>query len=239
MFGNIHSIETFGTVDGPGVRFVVFMQGCPLRCAYCHNPDTWEFGGGTKMSVDSLVAEILRYRNYIEGITVTGGEPFAQIDFVTELFAKVKGYGLSTCVDTSGATFNRNKLTLGKIDKLLDVCDLVMLDIKHIDTAKHEVLTGKGNENILDFAKYLHKKSKDTWLRYVLIPGVTDDEEDLHAWANFVGTLKNVKKIEVLPYHTMGVAKYEMLGIEYKLKGVKEPSKEEVLKAEKILKGRK
>ena len=239
MFGNIHSIETFGTVDGPGVRFVVFMQGCPLRCAYCHNPDTWEFGGGTKMSVNTLLEEILRYRNYIEGITVTGGEPLAQIDFVTELFTKVKEHGLSTCVDTSGATFNRNETTLKKMDKLLDVCDLVMLDIKHIDSAKHEALTGKGNENILDFAKYLAKKNKDTWIRYVLIPSITDDEKDMFSWAKFVGTLKNVKKIEVLPYHTMGVSKYAELGIEYRLNGVKEPTKEEVERAEKILKGRK
>lgn len=239
MFGNIHSIETFGTVDGPGVRFVVFMQGCPLRCAYCHNPDTWEFGSGTKMSVNTLLEEILRYRNYIEGITVTGGEPLAQIDFVTELFTKVKEHGLSTCVDTSGATFNRNETTLKKMDKLLDVCDLVMLDIKHIDSAKHEALTGKGNENILDFAKYLAKKNKDTWIRYVLIPSITDDEKDMFSWANFVGTLKNVKKIEVLPYHTMGVGKYAELGIEYRLNGVKEPTKEEIEKAEKILKGRK
>lgn len=239
MFGNIHSIETFGTVDGPGVRFVVFMQGCPLRCAYCHNPDTWEFGSGTKMSVNTLLEEILRYRNYIEGITVTGGEPLAQIDFVTELFTKVKEHGLSTCVDTSGATFNRNETTLKKMDKLLDVCDLVMLDIKHIDSAKHEALTGKGNENILDFAKYLAKKNKDTWIRYVLIPSITDDEKDMFSWANFVGTLKNVNKIEVLPYHTMGVGKYAELGIEYRLNGVKEPTKEEIEKAEKILKGRK
>lgn len=239
MFGNIHSIETFGTVDGPGVRFVVFMQGCLLRCAYCHNPDTWEFGGGTKMSVNTLLEEILRYRNYIEGITVTGGEPLAQIDFVTELFTRVKEHGLSTCVDTSGATFNRNETTLKKMDKLLDVCDLVMLDIKHIDSAKHEALTGKGNENILDFAKYLAKKNKDTWIRYVLIPSVTDDEKDMLSWANFVGTLKNVKKIEVLPYHTMGVGKYAELGIEYKLNDVKEPTKEEIERAEKILKGRK
>lgn len=239
MFGNIHSIETFGTVDGPGVRFVIFMQGCPLRCAYCHNPDTWEFGKGTKMSVNTLLEEILRYRNYIEGITVTGGEPLAQIDFVTELFTKAKEHGLSTCIDTSGATFNRNETTLKKIDKLLDVCDLVMLDIKHIDSAKHEALTGKGNENILDFAKYLAKKNKDTWIRYVLIPSITDDEKDMLMWAKFVGTLKNVKKIEVLPYHTMGVGKYAELGIEYKLNGVKEPTKEEVEGAEKILKGRK
>lgn len=239
MFGNIHSIETFGTVDGPGVRFVVFMQGCPLRCAYCHNPDTWEFGGGTKMSVNTLLEEILRYRNYIEGITVTGGEPLDQIDFVTELFTKVKEHGLSTCVDTSGATFNRSETTLKKMDKLLDVCDLVMLDIKHIDSAKHEALTGKGNENILDFAKYLAKKNKDTWIRYVLTPSVTDDEKDMLSWAKFVGTLKNVKKIEILPYHTMGVGKYAELGIEYKLNGVKEPTKEEIERAEKILKGRK
>lgn len=239
MFGNIHSIETFGTVDGPGVRFVVFMQGCPLRCAYCHNPDTWEFGSGTKMSVNTLLEEILRYRNYIEGITITGGEPLAQIDFVTELFTKVKEHGLSTCVDTSGATFNRNEITLEKMDKLLDVCDLVMLDIKHIDSAKHEALTGKGNENILDFANYLTEKGKDVWLRYVLIPGVTNDAIDLKRWRKFTKKLKNVKKIEVLPYHTMGVGKYAELGIEYRLNGVKEPTKEEIERAEKILKGRK
>lgn len=239
MFGNIHSIETFGTVDGPGVRFVIFMRGCPLRCAYCHNPDTWQFGRGTKMSTDTLVNEIFRYRNYIEGVTVTGGEPLAQIDFVIELFEKVKERGLSTCVDTSGITFNRNEITLGKMEKLLEVCDLVMLDIKHIDSAKHKALTSVGNENILDFATYLSDSGKDMWLRYVLIPNITDNVDDLKKWSEFTQSLKNVKKIEVLPYHTMGVGKYEELGIDYPLKGVREPTKEEINKAEKILKGRK
>lgn len=238
MDGYIHSVETFGTVDGPGVRFVVFVQGCPLRCAYCHNPDTREFGKGEKVSVDKMLEEILKYKNYIEGVTVSGGEPLSQIDFVTELFEKLKGRGLTTCIDTSGATFSEDKIYLEKLDKLLGVCDLVMLDIKQIDSEKHKWLTGKGNENILKFARYLSGKNKDMWLRFVLIPGITDDSVDLENWRKFADTLKSVKKIEVLPYHTLGVHKYAEMGLKYRLEGVKEPTKDEIKYVENILKGR-
>lgn len=238
MDGYIHSVETFGTVDGPGVRFVVFVQGCPLRCAYCHNPDTWEFGKGERVSVDKMLAEILKYKNYIEGVTVSGGEPLCQIDFVTELFGALKANGLNTCIDTSGATFSKDKMYLEKLDKLLKVCDLVMLDIKQMDCEKHKWLTGKDNKNILEFAKYLSQKGKDMWLRFVLIPSITDDEADLLKWCEFADTLKNVKNIEVLPYHTLGVHKYAELGLKYRLEGIKEPTGQDVKRVEKILKGR-
>ena len=160
MIGKIHSIETFGTVDGPGVRYVIFMQGCPMRCAYCHNPDTWDISAGKDMSVDELINDISKYRRYIEGITVSGGEPLLQIDFLIELFKNVKNFGLSTCIDTSGVIYNRDNLDLiGKINTLLDLTDIVMLDIKHIDSEIHKKLTGKSNENILDFANFLDKKT--------------------------------------------------------------------------------
>lgn len=239
MDGYIHSVETFGTLDGPGVRFVVFLQGCPLRCAYCHNPDTWEFGKGEKVSPQTMLAEILKYKNYIEGVTISGGEPLSQIDFVTELFEMLKANGLNTCVDTSGATFSSNKVYLEKVDKLLKVCDLVMLDIKQMNNEKHKWLTGIGNKNILEFAKYLSQQGKDMWLRFVLIPSVTDDEGDLLRWREFAENLSNVKKIEVLPYHTLGVHKYAELGLKYRLDGITEPTEQDIKRVEEILKGRK
>lgn len=236
MEGRVHSVETFGTVDGPGIRYVIFMQGCDFRCKYCHNPDTWNFQGGTKYSVDWLVEDICKYKRYIQGITVSGGEPLLQIDFVTELFEKVKSEGLETCLDTSGSIFNKNnKEVVYKIDKLLEVCDLVLLDIKHIDNQKHVDLTGKPNENVLDFAKYLANKNKKVWLRYVLVPTINEDEETLLSWKKFSDLLGNVDKIEILPYHTLALEKYKKLGIEYRLNGVLEPTKEQIEKAKKIL----
>ena len=236
MEGRVHSVETFGTVDGPGIRYVIFMQGCDFRCKYCHNPDTWNFQGGTKHSVDSLIEDICKYKRYIQGVTVSGGEPLLQIDFVTELFKRVKEEGLETCVDTSGSIFNQNnKEVISKIDKLLEVCDLVLLDIKHIDNQKHVDLTGKPNENVLDFAKYLSDKNKKVWLRYVLVPTINEDEETLLLWKSFANSLKNVEKVEILPYHTLALEKYKKLGIEYRLNGVLEPTKEQIEKAKKIL----
>ena len=236
MKGNIHSIETFGTVDGPGIRFVIFVQGCPMRSAYCHNPDTWEYGKGTDWETDDLVKEIVKYKRYIQGVTVSGGEPLAQIDFVRELFEKVKAEGLTTCIDTSGAIFDKNNPTLlEKIEGLMSVCDLVMLDIKHIDSDKHTALTGRDNANILDFARYLSDMGKDMWLRYVLVPTINDDMETVHRWKNFVETLATVKKIEVLPYHRLALEKYKALGIPYKLDGIVEPTAEQVMCVDKIL----
>ena len=224
MIGHIHSIETFGTVDGPGTRFVVFFKGCPMRCAYCHNPDTWEMTGGE----DKTVEEILDYYDHNKefyrnggGITATGGEPTVQIDFLIELFSKAKEKGINTCLDTSGIMFRRNvPELLEKYDRLCKVTDLVMLDIKHIDPEMHKQLTLQPNENILDFAKYLEEKDVPVWIRHVIVPGYTDSEEEQFKLGYFIGGLKNLKALDVLPYHTMGEAKYKKLGIDYRLQGV-------------------
>ena len=238
MTGRIHSFESFGTVDGPGIRFVVFLQGCPLRCQYCHNPDTWE-AGGTEYSVEEVVNRVVRYRNYFGetgGVTVTGGEPLLQIDFVTELFTALKAKGINTCIDTSGITFRAdNQTVVEKHKKLLEVADLFLLDIKHIDDEACKKLTGQSNQNTLAFAKFLSDNGKKMWIRQVLVPGITDGEESLRQTRQFIDGLQTVEKVEVLPYHTLGLAKYEKLGIEYPLKGLEAPSKEVVLRAKEIL----
>ena len=238
MTGRIHSFESFGTVDGPGIRFVVFLQGCPLRCQYCHNPDTWG-AGGTEYSVEEVVNRVVRYRNYFGetgGVTVTGGEPLLQIYFVTELFTALKAKGINTCVDTSGITFRAdNQTVVEKHKKLLEVADLFLLDIKHIDDEACKKLTGQSNQNTLAFAKFLSDNGKRMWIRQVLVPGITDGEESLRQTRQFIDGLQTVEKVEVLPYHTLGLAKYEKLGIEYPLKGLEAPSKEVVLRAKEIL----
>ena len=238
MTGRIHSFESFGTVDGPGIRFVVFLQGCPLRCQYCHNPDTWG-AGGTEYSVEEVVNRVVRYRNYFGetgGVTVTGGEPLLQIDFVTELFTALKAKGINTCVDTSGITFRAdNQTVVEKHKKLLEVADLFLLDIKHIDDEACKKLTGQSNQNTLAFAKFLSDNGKKMWIRQVLVPGITDDEGSLRQTRQSIDGLQTVEKVEVLPYHTLGLAKYEKLGIEYPLKGLEAPSKEVVLRAKEIL----
>ncbi len=238
MTGYIHSFESFGTVDGPGIRYVIFLQGCPLRCQYCHNPDTWG-AGGKEYSVEQVVAQALRYRNYFGekgGITTTGGEPLLQIDFVIELFTRLKEKGVHTCVDTSGITFKKeDEKSVEKHKKLLEVADLFLLDIKHIDDEKCKALTGKSNQSTLDFARFLSENGKSMWIRQVLVPNLTDAEEDLKKTRAFIDTLKTVERVEVLPYHTMGEVKYEKLGIAYPLEGVQAPSKESVLNARKIL----
>ena len=238
MTGRIHSFESFGTVDGPGIRFVVFFQGCPLRCQYCHNPDTWA-NGGKEYTADEIITQALRYKNYFGdkgGVTATGGEPLVQIDFVTELFAKLKAKGVHTCVDTSGITFNPNSQeSVEKHKKLLAVTDLFLLDIKHIDDEACQKLTGKSNANTLAFAKFLSENGKPMWIRQVLVPNITDGEESLQRTRAFIDSLKTVEKVEVLPYHTLGEVKYEKLGIDYPLKGVETPSKERVTQAKHIL----
>ena len=238
MTGRIHSFESFGTVDGPGIRFVVFFQGCPLRCQYCHNPDTWA-NGGKEYTADEIITQALRYKNYFGdkgGVTATGGEPLVQIDFVTELFAKLKAKGVHTCVDTSGITFNPNSQeSVEKHKKLLAVTDLFLLDIKHIDDEACQKLTGKSNANTLAFAKFLSENGKPMWIRQVLVPNITDGEESLQRTRAFLDTLKTVEKVEVLPYHTLGEVKYEKLGMDYPLKGVETPSKERVMQAKRIL----
>jgi pyruvate formate lyase activating enzyme len=239
MVGRIHSFESFGTVDGPGIRFVVFMQGCPLRCQYCHNPDTWCAEDGQTYSVEDVANRILRYKNYFGdkgGVTVSGGEPLLQIDFIIELFTALKAKGIHTCVDTSGITFKKdNEAVVEKHKKLLSVTDLVLLDIKHIDNEACKKLTGLPNENTLAFAKFLSDNGTKMWIRQVLVPNITDDERDLQKLRAFIDTLATVEKVEVLPYHTMGVVKYEKLGIEYPLKGVEAPAKERVLHAKELL----
>lgn len=235
MEARIHSVETFGTVDGPGIRYVVFMQGCNFRCRYCHNPDTWNCNQGTIQSIDDLVEDILKYKRYIQGVTLSGGEPLLQIEFVTELFSRLKENGLDTCIDTSGQTFkNDDEKVKNKIDKMLDVCDYILLDIKHIYEDKHRWLTGSSNKEVLDFARYVNSKGKKLWLRYVLLPDFNDDEESLSKWKAFADTL-NVDKIELLPYHKMAIEKYKKLGINYSLEKTAEPTKEQIEFAKKIL----
>lgn len=238
MRGFIHSFESFGTVDGPGIRFVVFLSGCPLRCKYCHNPDTWVRGEKSMEAADAA-KEILKYRNYFSGgggVTVSGGEPTAQISFVTELFTLMRGEGIHTALDTSGCLFDpKNEESVKAHEALLSVTDLVLLDIKHIDSKKHKELTGRGNENTLAFARYLSELGKSLWIRHVLVPDYTDDDESLLALRAFIDTLKTAERTEVLPYHTMGVAKYEKLGLDYPLKGVAPPTAERVENAKKIL----
>ncbi|MBQ8308417.1 MAG: pyruvate formate lyase-activating protein [Clostridia bacterium] len=237
MVGRIHSFESFGTVDGPGIRFVVFLQGCPLRCQYCHNPDTWKSSGEEHTAAD-VAARALKYKNYFGdngGVTVTGGEPLLQIDFVIELFTILKAKGIHTCVDTSGITFTPQSQE--KHEKLLEVTDLFLLDIKHIDDEACKKLTGQSNRNTLAFARFLSDNGKKMWIRQVLVPNITDGEESLKRTRAFLDELKTVERVEVLPYHTMGVVKYEKLGIEYPLKGVETPTKESVAKAKEILRG--
>ncbi|MBR3811763.1 MAG: pyruvate formate lyase-activating protein [Agathobacter sp.] len=243
--GYIHSIQTFGTVDGPGVRFVVFFQGCPMRCQYCHNPDTWDMAEGKEKSVDEILEMFERNRAFYKtgGITATGGEPMMQMDFLLELFSKAKEKEIHTCLDTSGIFFqdawerseNRSGDAFAKLEKLIQVTDLVMLDIKHIEDMAHKELTGHSNANILAFAKYLDEMKKPVWIRHVVVPGITNNEEQLTKFGEFLKTLSNVEKLEVLPYHTLGENKYDNLGIEYPLKGVPQLSKDEARKAEQII----
>lgn len=236
--GLINSTESFGAVDGPGLRFIVFMQGCHMRCRYCHNPETWALKGGTERTPEDVLEQALRFKTYWKnggGITVSGGEALVQIDFVTKLFQLAKEKGINTCLDTSGNPYTTEEPFFSKFKELMKVTDLVMLDIKQIDNDKHKSLTGWGNENILALAKYLSDNGIHMWIRHVLVPGITTDEEDLRKLAEFIGTLKTVDKVEVLPYHSLGIPKYDNLGIEYTLRDTESPSKEEIKKAETIL----
>lgn len=256
--GKIHSLETFGTVDGPGVRFVVFFQGCPMRCQYCHNPDTWKIEDGEEMSADEIIDRFERNRAFYQtgGITATGGEPMLQLDFLIELFSKAKAKNSHTCLDTSGIMFPwmseedkeaqlsndayaKMKAVVWaqkqKVEQLMAVTDLVMLDIKHIDNAKHQKLTGHPNTNILAFARYLDSIGKSVWIRHVVVPGITFDKTELTELGTFLKTLHNVEKLEVLPYHSMGKVKYDNLGMEYVLKDTPQLTKAEAKEAEHII----
>ncbi len=240
--GYIHSTESFGSVDGPGIRYIIFLQGCDMRCRYCHNPDTWAHGAVannvTEMTVDEILNKAERYRSYWRqngGITVSGGEPLLQIDFLIELFEEAHKRGITTCLDTCAQPFRKDGEFFEKFERLMAVTDTVLLDIKHIISEEHKALTGHRNENILECAKYLSDINKPVWIRHVLVPGITDRVEHLKELRSFLDTLTNVVKIEILPYHSMAEFKYEQLGIEYTLKGVLPPSKESVEEARRIL----
>ena len=238
MKGKIHSLQSFGTVDGPGVRYVVFLQGCPMRCLYCHNPDTWPIGTGEEMEASYIIEQYKRNEGFYKdgGLTVTGGEPLVQIDFLLELFELCKQNNINTCIDTSGITYKpTNTEYNAKLDKLLAMTDLVMLDIKHIDPVKHKELTSQPNDGILAFAELLSEKNIPIWIRHVLVPGISDNDEYLHRAREFIDTLHNVQKVEVLPYHSLATAKYQQMGIDYALKDVKSPSPERVANARAIL----
>ena len=239
ILGNIHSIESCGTVDGPGIRFVIFMQGCPMRCLYCHNPDTWGVNENQKMSVNQILSQYDGVKEFCKGgITVTGGEPLLQINFVTELFKEAKKRNIHTALDTSGITFNSENV--GNFDKLLKQTDLVLLDIKHINDEEHKKLTGHSNKNILAFAKYLSDKNIPMWIRHVVVPEITFKKEYLIELGKFIKTLKTVKALDVLPYHNMAIPKYESLNIDYPLKNIEPLSKEDAIIARNyILEGMK
>lgn len=238
MKGFVHSTESFGTVDGPGLRFVVFLQGCPLRCLYCHNPDTWDKHKGTETTAEEILEQYNKNREFYKrgGITVTGGEPLLQLEFVTELFIKAKKQGIHTCLDTSGIVFNKNsEEQMKKFDELIKYTDLVMLDIKHIDPESHKALTGADNRNVLDFAEYLSENNVPLWVRHVVVKGYTDKKEDLKNLGRYLAHLKNLKALDVLPYHTMGISKYKELGIDYPLDGVEALSTQEAVKAKSYI----
>lgn len=236
--GRIHSVESFGSADGPGVRYIVFLKGCNMRCQYCHNPDTWAKDGGELMTPEEVLKKALRYKTYWKekgGITVSGGEALLQIDFVTELFRLAKEKGVNTCLDTSGNPFSLEEPFKSKFDELMKYTDLFMLDIKHMDDAAHRKLTGQTNQNILEMAAYLSDHGKAMWIRHVLVPGNTTEEDELYRLRSFLDTLKTVERVEVLPYHTLGVFKWKELGIPYQLEGVDPPTKEQIDRAKEIL----
>ncbi len=233
-YAKIHSIESFGTVDGPGIRFVIFMQGCYLKCKYCHNRDTWDLNGGNLTSVDDLLDKIERYKSYIlpsgGGVTVTGGEPLLQPKFLITLFKELKKRNIPTAIDTSGMVDITDD-----IKELLKFTDLVLLDIKHINDDKCKELVGFSNKKELNFARYLSDNNIPVWIRQVIVPGITDEEEDLTELKEFIRTLNNVKKIELIPYHQLGKFKWENLGIKYELEGIRPANSEDIARVKKFL----
>ncbi len=238
MSGFVHSTESFGTVDGPGVRFVIFLQGCPMRCKYCHNPDTWKMHSGSVRSAESLLKEYDRNSAFYRkgGITVTGGEALMQIDFLLELFRLARKKNIHTCLDTSGITYNpKNTGYMEKLDALMEVTDLVMLDIKHIDPEGHRDLTGHDNAPVLAFARYLEEKKVPVWIRHVVVPGITDDPALLLRLGRFIGQFSNIKALDVLPYHILGVSKYRELDLPYPLEGVEPATQKQAMEAKKII----
>lgn len=240
ILGRIHSVESFGSADGPGVRYIVFLQGCALRCRYCHNPDTWDTHKGQLMSAREILDSAERYRRYWGdegGITVSGGEALLQTDFLIELFEMARGRHIGTCLDTALQPFSRKPAYLESFDRLMASCDLVIADIKHIDPERHRWLTGRDNANILDALRHLDELGVPVWIRQVIVPGITDDEESLARTRAFIETLGNVRRVEALPYHTMGIYKWHELGIPYTLEDVEPPSAESLAHAQAVLDG--
>ena len=234
--GFIHSLESCGTVDGPGIRYVIFFQGCPMRCRYCHNPDTQALEGGRKMTSDEILKKAYDVREFLRrgGITATGGEPLMQLQFLTELFKKAKTvYGFHTCLDTSGICFTESKKD--EYRELLKYTDLVMLDIKNIDPDGHIALTSQKIDNVLAFAQFLSDSGIPVWIRHVLVPGITQDDDLLYKLGRFIGTLKTLKAVDVLPYHNMGQSKYTAMGLEYPLKDTPIPTKDDAVRARDII----
>ena len=230
MKGYVHSVETFGTLDGPGIRYVIFLQGCPLRCKFCHNPDSWKLYAGREYSVEELMDDILKYKSFIQngGVTLSGGEPLLQPDFALEIFRQCKAHGIHTAVDTSGA------IPLRICREAVDAVDLVLLDIKHIDTDACRELTGQGNENTLALLEYLEKTKKDVWIRHVVIPGITEDYAAIEKMAAYLSRYTVIRRLEVLPFHKMGEYKWKLLGEKYTLTDTLEPAKESILKIKEI-----
>ena len=241
MRGYVHSIETTGTVDGPGLRYVVFLQGCPLRCKYCHNPDTWPLGtedNSKVMEASDIIEDFNRYKNFLKdgGLTVTGGEPLMQIDFVIELFTLAKANDIHTALDTSGITFNnKSEKILEKFNKLLKVTDLFMLDFKHVDDVEHIKLTNQSNSNVIKFLNYLNEHKKDTWIRHVVVPGITYNEKYLYKLGLLLGNYSNIRALDVIPYHDMAISKYKELDIFYPLLNTPIPTAEEMKYAKSLI----
>lgn len=237
MIGKIHSIESFGTVDGPGTRFVVFLKGCNLRCQYCHNPDTWKMHGAIEMTAEEIIAKYMKVAEFVQGgITVTGGDPLLQMEFLIELLTLAKENNIHTAVDTSGGVFNpKSPRFMEQMGRLIQVTDLFLLDIKHIDNEEHIKLTGISNKPVLAFARYLSENDIDVWIRHVIIETITLNDQYLYQLGLFLRELNNIKGLEILPYHTMAIPKYEQLGMKYPLLGIKPTSKEQAKRARKII----
>lgn len=236
--GYIHQLESFGCADGPGSRFIIFFQGCYMRCKFCHNPDTWDITKGHEYTSDQLIAEALSCKSYWGkkgGITVSGGEPLLQIDFLLELFTKAKEKGINTCIDTAGGPFTKEGEWFEKFKQLMNVTDILLMDIKHINEEEHKKLTGQTGKNVIEMFRYLDEIKKPIWIRHVLTPEITDNDEYLTQTRDFIRTLSNVQRVEILPYHGLGAIKYKDLGIDYVLKDTESPSAERVANARKIL----
>lgn len=233
----VHSLESFGAADGPGVRYVIFLQGCNMRCKYCHNPDSWDISGGTEITAEELISKALRYKAYWKGeggITVSGGEPLLQIDFLIEFFRLAKEHDINTVIDTSGSPFTHSEPFFSKFADLMKYTDLLLLDIKEINPQRHQKITGRDNKNILEMAEYLSEINKPVWIRHVIVPQYSDFDDDLKKLSEFIKSLKNVKRVEILPLHTLGIHKWKLLGIPYELKNIDPPSAERIKNAEEI-----